>query len=53
MGFSTSRSPGTNFISNMANSLLSGVNDSGSAESLTRAAVSDGSTDAGRGEPEP
>ncbi|KEA52616.1 hypothetical protein DT73_10950 [Mangrovibacter sp. MFB070] len=27
----------------MANSLLSGVNDSGSAESLTRAAVSDGS----------
>ncbi|WP_139811009.1 hemagglutinin repeat-containing protein [Pantoea cypripedii] len=40
VGFSTGGSIGSQFIGNMANGLLSGMNGSGSADSLTRAAVS-------------
>jgi len=42
VGISTDGSIGSQFAGNMANGLLTGVNNSGSADSTTKAAVSDG-----------
>jgi filamentous hemagglutinin len=42
VGISTGGSIGSQFAGNMANGLLTGVNNSGSADSTTKAAVSDG-----------
>jgi filamentous hemagglutinin len=42
VGISTGGSIGNQFAGNMANGLLTGVNNSGSADSTTKAAVSDG-----------
>ncbi|WWH71598.1 hypothetical protein VRB37_12850 [Erwinia billingiae] len=42
MGISTGGSIGSQFAGNMANGLLTGANNSGSADSSTKAAVSDG-----------
>ncbi|WP_428980705.1 hemagglutinin repeat-containing protein, partial [Erwinia billingiae] len=42
VGISTGGSIGSQFAGNMANGLLTGVNGSGSADSTTKAAVSDG-----------
>ena len=41
-GISTGGSVGGNFAGNMANGMLAGLNDSGSADSTTKAAVSEG-----------
>jgi len=41
-GMSTGGSIGGNFAGNMANGMLAGLNDNGSAESVTKSAVSDG-----------